>query len=180
MLPSALESAGWGNERCGIKRPPGGRGMMRAGDRSISRQLGRVDRGLRRRERKGRRRRRSRRVGGVWTVELSNDVPAILVSRREDRLQSTWRRQAQNLPIYRRRTGRFLSSTCNWHSLSACCHSLLPQGGTTYRFLPFRVPQCLDRVMMWGYLVDAIAYRVSHARCQWLSALLTPVVLLRV
>lgn len=78
MLPSASESAGWGNGRCGTEQPPEGRGMMREGDRLISRRLGRVLRGQRRRGRMGRRMRRNRRVGGGWTGRMGKDTLGIL------------------------------------------------------------------------------------------------------
>ena len=82
MLPFALESAGSGSERYGIKRPPGGKEMMLEIRRWISRRLERVVRGLRRRGRKARRRRRSHMVGGGWTRRILNQGSTSKETRR--------------------------------------------------------------------------------------------------
>ena len=79
MLPSALESVGWGSEQCGIKLLLGDREMMRERDRPPSPHFERVLRGPKRQGRRERRRRRSRRAGGGRTGEISARISAVLV-----------------------------------------------------------------------------------------------------
>lgn len=79
MLPFALESAGWGSERCGIKLPLGDRETMLEGDPPTSPRFERVLRGLRRQGRKERRRRRSRRAGGGRTEKISAHIFTFLI-----------------------------------------------------------------------------------------------------
>ena len=165
MLPSALESAGWGSERCGTKRSLGGRGKMREGDRSLARRFGRVVRGLRRRGRRGRRRRRSRRVGGGWTGRVSRVIHYFDILERGRTLISPVKTGSKSSNLLSKNgyiPMEHLQLALPFSILSLTSFT----GYAAHRFLPFGLPQCLDRFMMWGCLVDAIAYGVIHFNCR--------------
>ena len=112
MLHFALESVGWGSERCDIERPPGGRATMRERHRPISLRLVHAPQGLRRQGRRERRTLRSRRVGEDWTVKVSIEVFDVSISTQDDGPLLIRQRQAQNPRASRRKRDRFPRSTC--------------------------------------------------------------------
>ena len=115
MLPFALESVGWGSERCGRERPLEGRVTMLEEHRPISLRLGRAPRVLWRQGRMERRTRRNRRAGGCQTEKVSTVVIDVAICTREDVLSLIQQIRARNPRAFRQKMGKFPRSTCDCH-----------------------------------------------------------------